>query len=743
MPVDTNKKRKYKLFSTTDDRPNKEKPCAFFFSDAGCRNADKCSFSHDKMSQQTGPPSASTSAPTVTPTYETAQVETKTEKKPRKEKKVAITTSVPLVPPPTPLPAAGASGMSELQASIAAQQAKIDELRKQLEANNKPLIPVKEMTRSATKRQKPRQPVQESSSSSSSSDSDSSVEQKSPHRAHKSSSAMQISAPSSPNKLPSNFLIPTEVPSKKQAAAAPAPAVIVKEKTPAKTPRTKGREEKAQEQEEDTAFLFGIVNTALNAETPNQKPVGKVFEPKPKFKTEPVAIANMANFANTSANEVDDQRFSISNLPTSVNMNNGNGHERERSVSFSSNSGSVNGNKVNGKFSIPLGDFPFVPVSKVADVIGVDAASTLDSNGNPRVSLKDKKINVEKILATDMSKLQWGSLVAKTQSSPRYSNDYSWDKLLDQTWVKGADYGDWCKNLPPILAIDCEMCETTDPVSGVKDQCSLIRFSVIDGLNPSNVIIDELVQPSLPITECRTHIHGITEDSLKKVNYTLRHAQAALLKICSSETIIVGHSVHNDLKALHFYHKKCIDTSYLYTVENEPGASPSMRDVADHVLGDRLADAHNSIVDARASLYAASYLLVFGDNNVTPCPRANGVMLQASLLVHRIPENCSDVDIFKMISSYTNICPIDVVGVVSGSSGSGSGNTNSNSSSSKSEGNASKLNVMFTTKAHADLCFNTIPGIEKTDKSGKAQKRVYYKYENGPSGYICIRKNAH
>ena len=63
------------------------------------------------------------------------------------------------------------------------------------------------------------------------------------------------------------------------------------------------------------------------------------------------------------------------------------------------------------------------------------------------------------------------------------------------------------------------------------------------------------MSPSLPISDLRTNIHGITEDQLRNVHYSLRHAQAAILEICSENTIIIGHSVHNDLKALHFRHR--------------------------------------------------------------------------------------------------------------------------------------------------------------------------------------------
>lgn len=44
--VETEKKRKYLLFSKDDGRPDHLKPCAFFVSEAGCRNGSKCKFSH-------------------------------------------------------------------------------------------------------------------------------------------------------------------------------------------------------------------------------------------------------------------------------------------------------------------------------------------------------------------------------------------------------------------------------------------------------------------------------------------------------------------------------------------------------------------------------------------------------------------------------------------------------------------------------------------------------------------------
>lgn len=154
-------------------------------------------------------------------------------------------------------------------------------------------------------------------------------------------------------------------------------------------------------------------------------------------------------------------------------------------------------------------------------------------------------------------------------------------------------------NLPTVLAIDCEMCETKDPVTGGRNGQTLIRMSVVNGLNrdevsflsilvtqghnvflslcsslhPSlhldilplslclyslgmrQVLIDTLVAPSWPITDMRTNIHGISADDLRPVNFTLRHAQAAMMSLCADNTVIIGHAVHHDLRSLKFNHR--------------------------------------------------------------------------------------------------------------------------------------------------------------------------------------------
>lgn len=57
---------------------------------------------------------------------------------------------------------------------------------------------------------------------------------------------------------------------------------------------------------------------------------------------------------------------------------------------------------------------------------------------------------------------------------------------------------------------------------------------------------------------------GISEKTLQNVNRTLRDVQAVLLSMFNSKTILIGHSLESDLKALKLIHDMVVDTSILY-----------------------------------------------------------------------------------------------------------------------------------------------------------------------------------
>ena len=78
------------------------------------------------------------------------------------------------------------------------------------------------------------------------------------------------------------------------------------------------------------------------------------------------------------------------------------------------------------------------------------------------------------------------------------------------------------------------------------------------------VLLDELVAPERPITDYNTRYSGITAAMLEPVTMGLADAQRRFLDLVPAETLLVGHSLENDLSALHLAHSRLLDTSVLF-----------------------------------------------------------------------------------------------------------------------------------------------------------------------------------
>lgn len=107
-----------------------------------------------------------------------------------------------------------------------------------------------------------------------------------------------------------------------------------------------------------------------------------------------------------------------------------------------------------------------------------------------------------------------------------------------------------------MIALDCEMCLT-------KAGLELARISLID--ENLDIIMDEMVQPAHPIIDYLTQYSGIREETLAGVTTTLGDIQQQLLQTIDQDTILVGHSLECDLKALRIAHPNVIDTSRYVT----------------------------------------------------------------------------------------------------------------------------------------------------------------------------------
>lgn len=387
------KKRKYLLFKKDDGRPDHLKPCAFFASDAGCKNGSKCKFSHDPAIMAGGSePSTPFHQPQAAPEPVSRMEETpQKDKKKRRTNEFMDEAPMPLqtqsFPFPTQLPVAAYHYQQAPQPSKESEELRL--LREQLQLQQKQL----ELLQRANVAPVPVAPVPVAAPVSTNSLKKEKKQNKEPE-------------PSTGSKLSHSNLFPTT--SFSQPALFNLPVAAFEPVKPAAPVPAPKKEVKYESSSDDEEFLFKAVNHALNNGRQPSAPAPAVATPIAPPATKIAPPTQVAAPASTPA-------------------------------PASSNNGTAIAYSTVGLPSNPDASFPFMDPAS--------ALKALETSGTAHATHGSKKKNIFASPAgklpvklfdpssVNFEKIDWNQLVAKTQSHKRFKSDYSFSS--DQTWITG------------------------------------------------------------------------------------------------------------------------------------------------------------------------------------------------------------------------------------------------------------------------------------------------------------------
>lgn len=148
-----------------------------------------------------------------------------------------------------------------------------------------------------------------------------------------------------------------------------------------------------------------------------------------------------------------------------------------------------------------------------------------------------------------------------------------------------------------LIGLDCEMVSTTKGME-------VGRVGIVDGRYQP--LYDQVVRPEGTVLDYLTEFSGLTANSFSSSGKSVVSYQqliAELSGIIGSQTVIVGHSLAHDMKALRIYHPRCIDTSLLFSKDDY--FKMKLKDIAKKYLQLTIQSEHHSpIVDAITAIKA-------------------------------------------------------------------------------------------------------------------------------------------
>ncbi|KAL3525661.1 hypothetical protein ACH5RR_014033 [Cinchona calisaya] len=307
-------------------------------------------------------------------------------------------------------------------------------------------------------------------------------------------------------------------------------------------------------------------------------------------------------------------------------------------------------------------------------------------------------------------------LLRLTLEHPQYPIDYSFPSHEEGWLVMKRSKKSKTMRSTAMLAVDCEMVLCEDGTE------ALVRVCVVD--RNLQVKLNEFVKPEKAIVDYRTEITGIAAKDLDGVNCSLSDIQKSMKKLLSHGTIIVGHSLNNDLRAMKLDHARVIDTSYIFMYGDGPSSRRlSLGNLCKSILGYELRmgqTPHNCLDDACAAMKLVLAKIERGVDTVIPLVHEDAHEVDLTkLLIHRIPVNVHDEDLHQVIpGNFT----IEV------------------KANKKARGSKYSVFAIFKNQQEANEAFDCLDGDLDKNSSGWLQKSVSFQLSRGIIGSFCVRK---
>nr|KYP60184.1 Small RNA degrading nuclease 3 [Cajanus cajan] len=311
-------------------------------------------------------------------------------------------------------------------------------------------------------------------------------------------------------------------------------------------------------------------------------------------------------------------------------------------------------------------------------------------------------------------------LVQLTLQHPLYPLDYSFSSIDEEWIVINLKNKSKVMKSTAMVAVDCEMVLCEDGTE------ALVKVCVVD--HNLEVKLNQLVKPDKEIADYRTEITGISSQDLEAVTCSLADIQKSMKKLLPKGTILVGHSLHSDLRVLKLDYVRVVDTAYIFqSLDGSIHRRPSLNRLCQAMLGHEVREKgapHNCLDDARAAMNLVLARIKHGVDREFPIPLIEEHVSEsemAKLLLHKIPNTVDNETLHKIVLGDFKI---EV------------------KPSRKGQGEYYTALAVFRNQQEADDAYENVQGSKLKDTNGLPQKRVTFRLSSGMTVNIFVRKMA-